>query len=387
MKRALLVHHTIQPPGGASCVAAWALQALASAYELTLLAWTPPDVDPVNRAFGTSLTASDFAFETGPAWQRRLAALSPAPLALLTTHLLLRRARALVATGGFDLVVSTMNEIAVGRRAVQYVHYPWAHEPRPEVDRRWYQLPGLVHAYRCAAPRLSGHRATEVAANLTLANSAWVANLYHDRYGAEARVVAPPAPGAFPDVSWAERENRLVCIGRFAAEKELPKVLRIHAGLRALGHDIRLLLVGQDDHSGTVRSIEAAARASQGAVEVRRDVSREELVACLAHSRFGIHGMRDEHFGIAAAELQRAGCIPFVPDSGGVAEIVDRDPRLTYASEADAIAKIDRALSDAALCEALRKDVAARRDRFSVERFCSEFLAAVRELEASDGRA
>jgi glycosyltransferase involved in cell wall biosynthesis len=383
VKRALLVHHTVHSPGGASCVAAWALQALVADHAVTLLSWEPPELDAADRLFGTSLSQAAIAFESPPAWQRRAAAAVPVPLALLTTQLLLRRARALASTGRFDVVVGTMNELAVGRRAVQYIHSPWAYEPRPGVDLRWYHAPGLVRLYRRSAVRLTGTRPEEVARNVTLANSDWVGGLYRSGYGAEARTVPPPVPGAFPDVPWEDRDDRFLCIGRFAVEKEIPKVLRIFRAVRARGHDVRLAFVGHPDDPGVTRELEAAARVSDGAIEIRRDLTRSELCLLMARSRYGIHGMREEHFGIAAAELQRAGCIPFVPDSGGVAEIVEHDPRFTYGSEADAIGKIDRVLSDPQLRSALRTEVARRRDRYSVERFCADFRAAVGEVEAT----
>jgi len=381
VKTALLIHHTIQPPGGASCVAAWALQALVREYEVTLLSWTPPDVAPVNRAFGTTLSADDFAVASAPSWQRRLTIRSPIPLALWSTHLLLHRARALVASEHFDAVVSTMNEVAVGQRALQYIHYPWALEPRPAVDLRWYHSAAPVWVYRRLAAKFSGHRESEVAENLTLANSNWVAGLYTALYGAESRTLPPPVPGTYREVPWSKREDRFLCVGRLAREKELPKVLRILDGVRARGHRVRLVFVGHADHLDTTRQVEAAARASKGLVEVAYDLPRDELSSLMATSRYGIHGMREEHFGIAPAELQRAGCITFVPDSGGVAEIVEHDPRLIYESESDAIDKIDRVLADETLRDAVCLDVSLRRERYSADRFSAEFLAAVREVE------
>jgi glycosyltransferase involved in cell wall biosynthesis len=187
-------------------------------------------------------------------------------------------------------------------------------------------------------------------------------------------------------VPWEDRDDRFLCIGRFAVEKEIPKVLRIFRAVRARGHDVRLAFVGHPDDPGVTRELEAAARVSDGAIEIRRDLTRSELCLLMARSRYGIHGMREEHFGIAAAELQRAGCIPFVPDSGGVAEIVEHDPRFTYASEADAVEKIDRVLSDPHLRSELCGEVARRRERYSVERFCTDLRAAVREIEDPPGR-
>jgi hypothetical protein len=36
----------------------------------------------------------------------------------------------------------------------------------------------------------------------------------------------------------------------------------------------------------------------------------------VSRHRFGLHGMKGEHFGIAPAELICGGCITFVPDDG-----------------------------------------------------------------------
>ena len=65
--------------------------------------------------------------------------------------------------------------------------------------------------------------------------------------------------------------------------------------------------------------------------------------------RYGIHGMTGEHFGIAPAELQLAGCLTFVPSDGGQTEIVEGDERVMYHDVDDAVRKISHVLSDAAL--------------------------------------
>ena len=49
----------------------------------------------------------------------------------------------------------------------------------------------------------------------------------------------------------------------------------------------------------------------------------------MASHRYGIHGMREEHFGMAPAEMVRAGVIVWVPRGGGQMEIVGREPALT----------------------------------------------------------
>ena len=52
----------------------------------------------------------------------------------------------------------------------------------------------------------------------------------------------------------------------------------------------------------------------------------------MASHRYGIHGMREEHFGMAPAELARAGAIVWVPRGGGQMEIVGHEPALMFDS-------------------------------------------------------
>jgi len=44
-----------------------------------------------------------------------------------------------------------------------------------------------------------------------------------------------------------------------------------------------------------------------------------------ASSRYGIHGAEGEGFGIAIAEMVKAGCVTFAPAVGGPAEILDHE--------------------------------------------------------------
>ena len=97
--------------------------------------------------------------------------------------------------------------------------------------------------------------------------------------------------------------------------------------------------------------------------------------------RYGIHGMREEHFGMAPAEMVRAGCIVWVPDGGGQVEIVG-DARLTYGSIEEGVAKITRTLGDAEEQTRLRQHLAARAPLFSAERFMQQVRAAVAEAAA-----
>ena len=163
-------------------------------------------------------------------------------------------------------------------------------------------------------------------------------------------------------------------------EKRVERVIEIVAGVREQVPEAGLHIVGTPDDRRYARRVTARARAA-GFV-VHENFSRARLVDLVARQRYGIHGMAEEHFGMAPAELVRAGCIVWVPNGGGQVEIV-ADSRLTYDSVDDAIAKTVRTLRDPAEEAALRAHLATRAPLFSAERFMREIRAAVAEAAAT----
>jgi glycosyltransferase involved in cell wall biosynthesis len=381
--KVLLVQPSLAPPGGGNLVAAWMLEALRDEHELTLLAWEPPDLAACNRYFGTSLRATDVAVELAPAVLRRLAACSPIPLALLRHSLLLRRAVTVAAR--HDVVLTANNEADFGRRGIQYVHYPKLDFVRPQVDLRWYNRSRpLLEAYYRACARIARFDATRMGTNLTLVNSAYIAGRVRALHGIVPVVLHPPVPGAFAAVPWDAREDGFVCIGRLSPEKRVHEVIEVLAAVRATHPGIRLHLIGTDDDRRYAARIRELVAANRGWVTLHEDIPRDALLALVARQRWGIHAMPDEHFGIAVAEMLRAGCVPFVPATGGPAEIVGVEPRLCFDGAADAVTRIGAVLDDVAVQAALRRHCAARAALFSTERFTRELRALVRTF-ASEG--
>ena len=375
--RLLVVPITLDPPGGGSAVGAWAVQGLRDDYRLSVLTWRPVDLDVVNKAFGTELRRADATWLRVPAIVRRPLDVWPVPLALLRIHLNMRYARSLVAKGNYDTVLGTMNELDVGQPAIQYLHYPWAKLPRPEVDMRWYHYDFPLRLYRRAVRLVSGYSETRASHNLTLVNSEWTARAFNGTYGIHCEVLYPPVPGGFPKVPLEERKRSFVVLGRIAREKALEKIIDILARVNARGHEVGLTFVGHIDNRSYGRMIHKAAEPHRRWIDFRHDLSREMLVALLPRYRYAIHGMRGEHFGIAPAELQRAGCITFVPDDGGPVEILQQDKRVIYESIEDAVSKICRVLEDEKLERDLFEVVAERAAVFSEQRFMSEIRRTV----------
>ena len=380
----LMVQPGFQPCGGAGGVGAWMLQALRDDYEVTALTWTAVDLDPVNRHYGTSLHEDDVRWVRVPGSVRALVDALPVPASHLVRSVLAREGRRRAAD--HDVLITANGEIDFGRPGIQYVHYPWKDWPRPG-RLRWYHRPVLVRSYYGLCAALAGFTVEGTRRNVTLVNSAWIGTKIRRLYGIEPEVLFPPAPGDFPEVPWSERANRFVCVGRLVPEKRILECVEILARVRARGHEVELAIVGLPDHHPDYEErIEDEARRHGAWVRVERDVPRSELVALLGSSRYGIHGMLREHFGIAVAEMVRAGVVPFVPDDGGPPEIVGPAAELIYGSTGDAVDRIDRVLGDPSLGERLRTALAERAALFHPDRFTER----IRELageRAADRRA
>lgn len=379
MKKVLLVQPSLQPPGGGNGVAVWIIEALKREHAVSVLTWWPVNLVPINRHFGTSLSPADFTVRMAYPALRRLLDHTPASLDLLKTSLLLRTAKRM--KDHYDLILTVNNEADLGRRGIQYVHFPWAFLPRPPVDLRWYHFSStMVDAYYRLCVWISGFSSDRMKQNLTLVNSNWTGTKIKERYGIGSTTLYPPVPGVFSDVPWAEREDGFVCIGRISPEKELEKIIDILTEVRTQRWPVHLHIIGAHDNSGYYERVRQRVHQNASWVFLNENLSREELAHLVTQHRYGIHGMAEEHFGMAVAEMIGAGCIVFVPRGGGQMEIVAGEERLLYKTPAEAIAKITRTLSDAGEQTALRSYLATRKGLFSTELFVRRIQDIVRSF-------
>ena len=367
-KTILLIQPSLQPPGGGNGVAAWMIDALKDDYAITVLTWRPIDLAAINRYYGTAIQASAFRACRVSPLLGPVMDLIPVPSSLLKTSLLLRSAKRVA--GQYDAVITVNNEADFGRRGIQYVHFPWAYQPRPPVDLRWYHFsPLIVDAYYRLCVYLCGFSFDRMKHNLTLVNSDWTGEKVRQRHGIDSQTLYPPVAGGFPAIPWETREEGFVCIGRISPEKELDKVIDILAAVRARGRDVHLHIVGSPDNPCYHQHIARRVREHAGWLFLDESLSRDQLVQLVARHRYGLHGMTEEHFGMAVAEMVQAGCIPFVPRGGGQVEIVGPEARLLYETPEEAAAKIINVLDNRSLQASLRAFLATRAELFSTNRF------------------
>lgn len=360
-----------------------ALEALQDEHEVTLLTLTPPDVPALNEYFSTDADPDEvrIAGTVAPA----LYEYAGASQFYLASALLARWVRD--HADEYDLLVSTVNELGLGPSAIQYVHYPfdWLKSLssgssgfNPTLDER--------PATERVLASLAGVTPEELAQNTVFANSEWTARAVQRAYGVAPQVLFPPVDtGQFDPVPWSERESGFVAVGRIEESKRVDLLMEIVDGVREVGHDVHLHVVGPESkaldpaYGRLVREMAA----ERDYVFLEGECTRERLVELMTTHRYGLHGKREEHFGMAVAELAAAGTIPFVPDDGGQRGIVGSHLQ-RFTSADDAVRKIDEVLGDESLQRRLRPGKRAIERRFGRERFHEALRAAA--AAALDGR-
>jgi glycosyltransferase involved in cell wall biosynthesis len=371
--------------GGGELVAAWMLQALREEHSLSVLAFGPPRLAEINRACGTDLRPQDYRLLRPRPLLRRLEWLAGAlgldPHRYGHLMWLARRLR-----GQHDLLLSAFSEADLGGAGIQYVHEPWTGWlTDPALGRRITGLDLGARAYRA----LHGYSAERMRANLTATNSAWSARRIERALGVRALVVPPPAPGRAVQVAWERREQAVVAVGRLVADKRFGEIIEIVERVRASGTDLRLQIAGRPGDQRRDRRylqwLRARVAATGGWARLHEDLPRAALLELLGSVRYGLHAFRDEPFGIAVAEMLRAGCIPFAHSGGGIPEILGTD-ELLFTSPSEAVRKLLAVIGSDADQRRLRRALAERAERFSEEVFVRRIRELVRAHAASRQR-
>ncbi len=384
--RVAVVHPQLLPGGGSEVCAMWTLQALAGEYRVTLITMGRPDLEALDRSCGTAVRASGIEVRA-----------LPIPLGLRRRFDAFRGARleryCRRHAGDYEAMISAYNPMDFGLPGIQLVaDFSFDDDLRREVHAWSGAAGGAFHAassgrslYLALSRALSGRSRQGWTTNRTLAVSEWVRKLLKDRFGVESTVLYPPVSVVPPEVAWEEREDGFVVMGRLVPEKGIPLVVDILSGVRK-SKPVHLHVIGRPVRAAYAREIERLCRANADWVHLERGVYGRDRDAFLARHKYGISGCRAEAFGIAVAEMIKAGEIVWVPDGGGQTEVVT-DAALIYAGRDDAVSRIASVVADAERESALRRHLEARAAAFSSAAFVSGLRAVVRDfLKEGRGR-
>jgi glycosyltransferase involved in cell wall biosynthesis len=372
-----VVHPRLVPGGGSEACAMWTLQALQDESFLTLITMGRPDLGSLNRKYGTMVDENKIEgrfLRLAPGTRKRFDALRGFPLARYCR----RHAR------DFDVMISVYNVMDFGVAGIQRIaDFSFDDALRRELHSTdgaagggFYKASLGRSLYLGLARALAGSRGDGWKRNLTVANSEWTRDLLRERFGVASNVVYPPVSGDFPAVPWREREDGFVVVGRLAPEKGIRRVIEILDDVRK-EKPVHLHIVGRRGRTEHAREIEALCRRNRDWIHLEGEIYGPEKAEFLARHKYGISGCRNEAFGIAVAEMVKAGLIVWVPDGGGQKEIVAH-PGLVYSGRGHAAALILAALGEPEAEAALRYHLEARADLFSANRFVEEMRGIVR---------
>jgi glycosyltransferase involved in cell wall biosynthesis len=369
--RILIVQRSLAPPGGGNAVAAWMVQALIGRHDvgtLTVSEWTPAQT---NAFYGTAIPAGAVVQHRVAARWRWMTGLPEDRLARLQLASVYGASRALADR--YDLMITAEYYAAFARPGIQYVQFPARLRPQPQ----WW--PRIVNQYFAWCEWLLGAPWTDAALNRTLGNSQWTANgIAQLGELPNPSVLYPPVldPGAA--LPWADRDDAFVCLGRFHPSKRIELAISIVRAVRAAAMpQARLLIVGSAVDAGYTARLRGLA-ADDPWIEFHEDLSRVQLDAVIGRSRYGLQAMVDEHFGMATAEMTRAGCLVFAHRSGGTPEVLNQEDALLWSTEDEAL---ERIAAVAALpppaADAMRHRLLEHAQIFSTQHFIEQFRAIV----------
>jgi len=195
----------------------------------------------------------------------------------------------------------------------------------------------------------------------------------------------PALPIIYPPVAiqrfWSDNEQReraVVTAGRFAPSKGQLQQIELAAQMPDL--DFHIIGFTLPDNPYFLAYNEKVEQLGLHNVYLHANAPFDTLLQLLQHSRYFLHTLINEPFGITAVQAMAAGCIPLVHDSGGQRETVP-EPSLRYQSLEDVplrIAELDTlAVSE---INALRQRLQTHVRQFSADRFQSRIQAQLAEL-------
>lgn len=137
---------------------------------------------------------------------------------------------------------------------------------------------------------------------------------------------------------FASRNNAIVTIGRFSSDKRQLEQIQLAQTLP----DKEFHIIGFVAEPSYYQMCERIVRENQiRNVYLHPDATFDELIHYLHHSKYFLHTLINEPFGLTAVQAIASGCVPIVHDSGGQRETVIY-PWLRYGALEQAVEIVER---------------------------------------------
>ncbi len=379
-KNIAVIHPILKPGGGSGARALWVVEALKKDYKISLVSMGRINLGALNDYYGTDLKYDEIGIIEIPIPQmlkKRFDA--------LRNYRLSRYCKK--NSDKFDLMISSYNVMDFGKKGMQFIadfsfdddlrrkHHPVS----GRFPRLAYKRFFIRSMYLKLGEWISKGTKEGWMRNTTIANSKWSADVFQETYGINAQVVYPPVEEKFPDIPWGEKSNGFVAVGRLVPEKRFDQIIHILKKVREQGHDVHLHIIGGGPYTSFNKTLKRVVEENSSWCFLEGPKYGAEKKMIISKHKFGISGCKNEAFGIAVAEMIKAGNIVCVPDGGGQREIVNHHD-LIYKTEDDAISKIERVLKDGNKQKELLNHLKNQSEKFSASTFMSEINNIVKNF-------
>lgn len=370
------VGHPTFGSGGSEARCMQIMQALKDEFDITLVTTRSVDLDRMNAFYGTSIRLGEISVRLAPVpfFMRHNSRISALRGALYS-----RFSRRIGKE--FDICISTYNLTYWGKPGVHFIaDLTWdmalsfQYDDEPMLRRSLIYGDHLLRkCYLFICKWVEGGRAKDKADYFNgdeeiIANSQWSAQIIKNRYDYDCdKIIYPAVQDTFKNIPWSKKKTAFFSIGRITPEKRIERQIDILEKVRGLGHDIQFHLIGHVGSDNYGKKIKKKISGKSWIIMEGKKFgpAKERLLTGI---KFAIHTRSHEAFGITVAEMVKAGCIPFVPNSGGPTEIVPYK-ELQFESVEDAIEKIDCVLRDKNKQHDLLQKLEIQKHLFSATQF------------------
>jgi len=232
----------------------------------------------------------------------------------------------------YDLIIDSGNsQIFLPKKPtiVNYIHFPREHRILNN-----YLLEHLSSEYSFLIPlkKLSNYflrhiyKLSKVRKNQVLVcNSAFTEESLRSVFtdlNNESHIVYPPVDLSKFFCTYSERTKSITSLGRFTPEKK--QLYQIKLAERMPEIDFKIIgFVFSQRYFNECQSYITNHRIEN--VNLLPNLAFDDMIKALQSSKYFLHTLENEPFGITAVQAIAAGCIPIVHDSGGQREVVPVD--------------------------------------------------------------
>lgn len=383
--RIAVVHHSLNPAGGAERLCLAAIEALKThGHQVSLVTVERTRWTLLENKFGQTIMPDKEIYITSQLLSQKLKSVPIALTYFLTyaMQLLLNRSK-----NKHDLTINTFGDVISSIADITYIHFPLT------AALKFSQVPAFTYTstWRLLSPpyNLAMSTCDKIApSNLLLTNSKFMQEIVKASLHRIPIVVYPPVDTeTFSRYSEAQKDDSLVAVvASYAPKRHLEQVPLI----AKYAKNARFVVIGKTDEysAPTLKNLKdlITTLGVEDRVILLQNVPFEELLGVLSKAKVYLHVMPYDHFGISVVEAMASGCVPVVHRSGGPWTDILEEEQGTYGfSYLNAIEAANQ-IGDLILDENLRSTIAAkasyRAKKFDKPVFMRKLVEVVEKVAA-----